>query len=70
MSELQKFFRGIPKVMQCKKQMVERNLTRAKAHCPICEGRNTLQLALTPNRRDKLGFHARWRCQCGFSGME
>lgn len=67
---LAKYAAGLPKVIDCKQKMVARQLRRAKANCPVCNGKDTLFLSLAPNRRDKSGFHARWHCQCGFQGME
>ncbi len=69
-SWLTRYVEGLPKVMECKTKMVARGLTRAKANCPACGGKDAMQLALAPNRRDRSGFHARWWCGCGFQGME
>lgn len=64
------YLKGLEKVMDCKKKMVARDLTVAKANCAVCGGKDTMKLALAPQRRDKSGFHVRWSCTCGFSGME
>lgn len=70
MTGIESLMKGLPKVMSCKKIMVEKKLMVAKAHCPICEGKNTMRLRLAKQPRDTLGFHIRWVCSCGFRGME
>lgn len=66
---LTRYVAAIPKVLNGKRRMVEKGITRARAKCPICK-KEELKLALAPNRRDKSGYHVRWACTCGFQGME
>lgn len=66
---MERYIAAIPKILNGKRRMVERNLMRAKAKCPICK-KEELQLALAPNRRDSSGYHVRWHYKCGFQGME
>lgn len=66
-----KYIDAVVKISDCKWSMIARRLRRAKAHCPICDGKNTLQLALAPQSRDRSGYHIQWSCsKCKYSGME
>lgn len=68
---LTEFTRHLDRLSVLKVKMLDRGLARAKAHCPKCGGKNTLQLALAPSRRSRGAL--RWSCEtegCHFSGME
>lgn len=70
---LKNYVKYLDAVSAAKARMVERHLTVAKCTCPKCGVRDAMIIRLTPQRRDRSGFHARWACEtegCGFSGME
>ena len=70
-SWMSRYVAGLTKVMDDKAKMVERGLMRAKSTCPVCGVRDAMQLALAPQRRDRSGYHVRWKCtECSFLGME